>query len=671
MKTYILNGLDCAHCAEKIEREVNEISGVESAKINFISKRITVDAEGKKVLCAVKNKIHEIEPEIEISETDEENSDEKLMILRILSAFAIFFTAFFVKNSIYPLIFLLSYVIIGTDVLISALKRMISGKVFDEKFLMTVATIGAIIIGEYPEAAAVMLFYQTGELLNRLAVGKSRNAINALAELLPEYAEIEENGEIIKKKPEQVKVGEITVVKPGEKIALDGEVCFGAGEIDVSALTGESMPQFVTVGDAVTGGSINTAALMKVRVTKPYTQCVAAKITETVISAADKKSQQERFVTKFSKYYTPCVVAGAVLMAALGAAITGKPSVWVHRSLQFLVISCPCALVLSIPLGFAAGTGKAARQGILVKGSSILEKIASVKIAAFDKTGTLTEGRISAGEVLPADDVSEKELMKIAASIEGMSTHPVARGIAGSYDGEVYEVYEITEIPGYGISGKINGKTVIVGNERLMAENGIDFAKKGQPAIYVAMDGKYLGSIGLQDKIRQKSKGLADKLKKVGVRSVAVLSGDTKAAVLTVAELAGADLHFASLLPQDKAEICRKLKKDGTLIFLGDGINDAPVIAEADVGVAMGENGSDIATQTADVILMGEDPSKIVTAIITAKKTVFRIKQNIYFVLGIKLIVLLLGAFGITNMQMAVFADVGVALLATLNSVRK
>ena len=668
---YVLNNLDCAHCAAEIERALNKIDGVKYAKVNFMSKGLDIDVENKGIMKKVQSTIKALEPDVEMSCEEEENDGEKVMIIRIIAAALIFFAGFFVKNEISCLLFGTAYVIIGIDIVVRAVKNIFGGKFLDEHFLMTLASFGALATGQYAEAAAVMLFYQIGEFFQDMAVERSRGNIKSLLNLKPEYVNILKDGETVTVKPEEVQPGDIMLVKPGEKISLDGIVEEGGGEIDTSALTGESVPVFVEKGSCVSGGSIAMGSMFKIKITKPFAESTISKILELVENASDRKSASEKFITKFSRYYTPGVVGAAALLAVLGSVITGEWSTWVYRALVFLVISCPCALVISVPLSFFSGVGKASKEGILIKGSGCIERIAEIKTVVFDKTGTLTEGKFSVDKICPADGIGEDELFKTAASCEQISNHPLARSIVSTYGGELYDTSEVREIPGEGVSCVINGKKYFAGNKKLMENNGIECADVNTTAVYIASEEGYCGYIRLADAVRRQSIGLAEKLKRQGARKVVMLTGDNKDAADSVARMVGTDMYYASLMPQDKVSICSKLREEGKLLFLGDGMNDAPVIAMADVGAAMGAAGTDMAIEAAEVVIMNDDPSKTARAMEISKSTVRRVKQNIVFALGVKALILILGACGLAGMWGAVFADVGVSLIAVINAIRK
>jgi Cd2+/Zn2+-exporting ATPase len=583
-----------------------------------------------------------------------------------------------------PLVlFLSSYFLIGGEVLWRALKNILKGRIFDENFLMSLATVGAFAIGEYPEAVAVMLFYQTGEAFQDYAVGRSRASISALMDIRPESANLK-MGEIIRTvAPEEVAVGDLIVVKPGEKIPLDGTVVEGASSLDTSALTGEALPRDVESGSETLSGSINKNGLLVIRVTKLFGESTVSKILDLVQNAGSKKSVTEKFITKFSRYYTPAVVCMALALALLPPlAIPGAPfSTWIYRALVFLVVSCPCALVISVPLSFFAGIGAASRQGILVKGSNYLDALGKVDTVVFDKTGTLSKGIFKVTKIESRPPFTEDEALMYAAYAESISNHPIALSIQKAYGkaADPLRIGRAQEIAGQGIKVQIDGRTVLAGNDRLMTREGIagrDTQKVRTPGtvVHVAVDGSLAGSIVISDEIKPDSKAAVRGLKAMGVRTVAMLSGDSRVSAEAVGREAGVDQVYAELLPQDKVGYLEKLAGEkaggGKLVFVGDGINDAPSLARSDIGVAMGGAGSDAAIEAADVVLMTDEPSKLVRAMEIARKTRGIVIQNIVFALGVKAVILTLGALGIAGMWAAIFGDVGVALIAILNAMR-
>lgn len=598
-----------------------------------------------------------------------------ISLLLFLISIIINFNNEYINNAIY----IISYVIVGFEIIKKAIRNILKGKVFDENFLMTVATLGAFGIGEYPEAVAVMLFYQVGELFQSYAVDKSRKSIATLMDIRPEYANVERNKEIQKVNPENVKVGEIIVVKPGEKIPLDGYIIEGKSSLDTKALTGEAMPKDVIEGEDVISGCININGVLKIKVTKEFENSSVSKILDLVENASNKKSKSENFITKFARYYTPIVVIIAVILAIVPTLIIKDQtfSEWIYRALSFLVVSCPCALVISIPLSFFGGIGGASKMGILIKGSNYLEAIADTEIIVFDKTGTLTEGVF---EVIKVNAVNKdkEELLKYAAYAENYSNHPIAISIKKAYNKKIEEkvIEKTQELPGLGIDSRVEGKEILIGNEKLMEENNIKYTKCQEigTIIYVAIDKKYVGYIVISDKIKKDSKVAISNLKKANIRQTVMLTGDKKDVGKSVAKELGIDKVYAELLPDGKVEKVESLLKEksekGKLAFVGDGINDAPVLALADIGIAMGALGSDAAIEAADVVLMTDEPSKIVNLIKLSKKTMKIVKQNIIFAISVKVIVLILSAIGLSTMWQAVFADVGVSIIAIINALR-
>ena len=606
----------------------------------------------------------------------------KKEIIKIVIALILFLVALIVpleSQLINNGLFVISYLIVGLEIVLKAIRNIFKGKVFDENFLMAIATIGAFVIGEYPEAVAVMLFYQIGEAFQDYAVDKSRKSIISLMDIRPDFANIQRNGKIVKINPEEVNVGDIIVVKPGEKVPLDGIIVKGTSMIDTSALTGESVPKEVKEQDEILSGCINENGVLEVKVTKKFGESTASKILDLVENASSKKSKSENFISKFAKYYTPIVVVTAVLLAIIPPIIfNGAEWIeWIHRALTFLVVSCPCALVISIPLGFFGGIGGASKIGVLVKGSNYLEALSNTEIMVLDKTGTLTEGVFEVQQINPID-ISKEDLIKYATYAESFSNHPIAISLKKAYGKEIVnkEVSETQELPGLGVRAVIDGESVLVGNEKLMKENCIDYIKSEEigTILYIAVNNKFAGTIVISDKIKTDAKETIDKLKKDNIKKIVMLTGDKRKVGENVAKKLGIDEVYTELLPSDKVEKVEELMKNksenGKLAFIGDGINDAPVLAISDIGIAMGGLGSDAAIEAADVVLMTDEPSKIVDAIKISKKTMRIVKQNIIFAISIKLIVLILSAIGISNMWQAVFADVGVSILAILNALR-
>ena len=606
----------------------------------------------------------------------------KKEIIKIVIALILFLVALIVpleNQLINNGLFVISYLIVGLEIVLKAIRNIFKGKVFDENFLMVIATIGAFVIGEYPEAVAVMLFYQIGEAFQDYAVDKSRKSIISLMDIRPDFANIQRNGKIDKINPEEVNVGDIIVVKPGEKVPLDGIIVKGTSMIDTSALTGESVPKEIKEQDEILSGCINENGVLEVKVTKKFGESTASKILDLVENASSKKSKSENFISKFAKYYTPIVVVTAVLLAIIPPMIFNRAEwiEWIHRALTFLVVSCPCALVISIPLGFFGGIGGASKIGVLIKGSNYLEALSNTEIMVLDKTGTLTEGVFEVQQINPID-ISKEDLIKYATYAESFSNHPIAISLKKAYGKEIVnkKVSETQELPGLGVRAVIEGESIFVGNEKLMKENCIDYIKSEEigTILYIAVNNKFAGTIVISDKIKTDAKETIDKLKKDNIKKIVMLTGDKRKVGENVAKKLGIDEVYTELLPSDKVEKVEELMKNksenGNLAFIGDGINDAPVLAISDIGIAMGGLGSDAAIEAADVVLMTDEPSRVVDAIKISKKTMTIVKQNIIFAIFIKLIVLILSAIGISNMWQAVFADVGVSILAILNALR-
>lgn len=610
----------------------------------------------------------------------EEEINDKVLLARVILAIVLFSLAMIFTSAPTFKISLLgiSYLIAGYDILIKALKNIIKGKVFDENFLMGIATLGAIGIKEYPEAVMVMVLYQIGEYLQDKAVEKSQNSITELMDIRPDYANLEKDEDLTKISPYEVKIGDTIIVKTGEKIPLDGIIIDGTATLDTSALTGESRPREVKIGDEAISGCINTNGLLKIRVTKEYGQSTVSKILDLVENASSKKTKTENFITKFAKIYTPVVVLAALFLAILPPLILGSNfSVWINRALTFLVISCPCALVISVPLGFFAGIGGASKCGILVKGSSYLELLSKPETIVFDKTGTLTQGCFNVVKIVQQEDTTKEELLELTAYAESYSNHPIALSIKKAYDKNIDKnrISEISEIAGNGVRAEINGCSILVGNENLLKNHNISYQKANETGtiVYTAKNSKFLGYIVISDELKEDAQKAIMELKKLKLQTV-MLTGDTEDSGLTVAKELNIDKAYTQLLPIDKVDkiedIIEEKTKTKSVIFVGDGINDAPVLTRADVGIAMGGLGSDAAIEAADVVIMDDKPTKVATAIKIAKQTLTIVKENIAFALGIKVLFLILGAFGFVTMWGAVFADVGVTLIAVLNSLR-
>ncbi|OQO45782.1 cadmium-translocating P-type ATPase [Enterococcus hirae] len=682
MKSYRLEGLDCANCAMKIEKRINEINGVKQANVNFSVGKLTIDADQDKIgeiETETRKVIKELEPEVEVKEMEEVTStlnEEKKDLIRIVLS-AIGLLGLFIWAPAEPIRFigfLLVYLFIGFDVIKQAALNITRGQLFDENFLMAIATIGAMLIGEYPEAVAVMLFYQVGEYFQGFAVNQSRKSIRALMEIRPEVAHVETEAGLVTTQPERVLIGEHVFVKPGERVPLDGKVISGQSLVDTSALTGESVPKEVFEGESVLSGFININQPLVVEVEKNYQNSTISKLLELVENASSKKAPAENFITKFARYYTPVVVVLAVLLAILPPLVlpnTGFDE-WIYRALTFLVISCPCALVISVPLSFFGGIGGASKMGVLVKGSNYLELLAHTDTMVFDKTGTLTKGDFSVQSI--ETTMVEPLFMQYVASVEQYSTHPIAQAILADYEGALLPTDQMEEVLGEGIKAVVDGKVVLVGNHKLFTRYNIAFPVNQAVGtlVYVAIDQQYVGSIVIADSIKEDAKAALQKLKKLGVKQTVMLTGDAQAIATHIGNELGIDTVYSELLPQDKVAKLEQILTNASqkTAFVGDGINDAPVLARADVGIAMGGLGSDAAIEAADVVIMNDEPGKIADAIRLSRKTLKIVKQNIIFAIGIKSVVLILGAFGIATMGDAVFADVGVTVLAVLNAMR-
>ena len=575
-------------------------------------------------------------------------------------------------------VYLVCYAVIGWDIVWKAITNILHGQVFDENFLMTIATVGALILGEHSEGVAVMLFYQVGEWFQSYAVSKSRRSITSLMDIRPDYANIEKDGKLIQVDPEDVQIGDTIIVKPGERVPLDGKIIKGSSTLDTSALTGESMPREVEAGMEVISGCINQTGILTIQTTKEFGESTVAKILDLVENASDKKGRMENFITRFARYYTPVVVFAALALAVLPPLVTGQAfSIWIYRALTFLVISCPCALVISIPLSFFGGIGGASKIGVLVKGSNYLEALAYTETVVFDKTGTLTKGSFAVTEI-QANGMTDEELLELAAYAEDYSNHPISLSIQKAYGKKIdnSRITDVQEIAGHGVQAVIDGMTVLAGNAKLMERGHIPYTASNAigTVVYVAFDGRYAGCIVIADEIKADAPAAIKTLKAAGIRQTVMLTGDADAVGQDVAHRLGLDRAYTELLPADKVDRVEELLKQkserGMLAFVGDGINDAPVLARADVGIAMGALGSDAAIEAADVVLMTDEPSKIAAVMQIARETIRISNENIVFALGVKFLVLILGAVGRANMWAAVFADVGVSVIAILNAIR-
>ena len=703
-RTYILTGLGCANCAANIERAVQGLQGVAAARLNPVTSTLHVEFEphlAARIRPLVEDAVHKYEPDARIADKSAPESrrgaqaDPQALntALPWLITGAGIFAAGLAVDNFLPLephyltrlaVFAAAYLILGGGILLRAFKGLIRGKLFDENFLMSIATIGAFAIGEYPEAAGVMLFYRVGEMFQDMAVNKSKKSISALMDIRPDFANLKKGDDIVKIAPDAVNPGDLIIIKPGEKIPLDGVVVEGASMLDTAALTGESVPRKASESDAVLSGCVNLSGKLTVKVTKTFGESTVSKIIDLVQNAAGKKAKTENFITTFARYYTPVVVVLAVFIAFLPPLLFGGGwRDWINRGLIFLVISCPCALVLSIPMGFFAGIGKAARKGILVKGGNYLEAFNKLDIVVFDKTGTLTKGvfKVNAAEAAPG--FSAETLLELAANAEAFSNHPIALSIAKEYGKAIAKdnLSEYTELSGYGVSVRRNGKIILAGNEKLMEKMGVAFQDAPVPPdenagtkVYVAEDTIFAGRIVISDEIKDDSRRAIPALKAMGVRKTVMLTGDDPRITRTIAAELNLDEAHGGLLPHEKTAqlelLNRQKRPGGKLAFVGDGINDAPVLAMADIGVAMGALGSDAAIEAADVVLMTDEPSKLNTAVQIARFTKKIVWQNIIFALGVKGVFLALGALGMAGMWEAVFADVGVSLLAVLNAMR-
>ena len=605
---------------------------------------------------------------------------QKRLLTRIIVA-----AVLFLAGNLVPLpewaemgIFLICYAVAGWDIVWKAITNILHGQVFDENFLMTIATAGALILGEHSEGVAVMLFYQVGEWFQSYAVSKSRKSITSLMDIRPDYANIEQDGKLVQVDPDEVKIGDTIIVKPGERVPLDGKIIKGTSALDTSALTGESMPREVGPGMDVISGCINQTGILTIQTTKEFGESTVAKILDLVENASDKKGRTENFISRFARYYTPIVVFAALALALLPPLVLQQPfSTWIYRALTFLVISCPCALVISIPLSFFCGIGVSSRIGVLVKGSNYLESLAHAEIVVFDKTGTLTKGSFAVTEIHPVD-MEDSQLLELAAYAEDYSNHPISLSIKAAYGEKIdsSRISDVQEIAGHGVRAVIDGKQILAGNAKLMEKEHVRYAPSSSvgTVVYLACNGKYAGCIVIEDEIKADAAASIKNLKSSGIRRTVMLTGDADAVGTKVAGRLGLDQAYTELLPADKVDRVEDLLKEksekGRLVFVGDGINDAPVLARADVGIAMGGLGSDAAIEAADVVLMTDEPSKIAAVMKIARKTIRIANQNIVFALGIKFLVLILGAIGKANMWAAVFADVGVSIIAILNAIR-
>lgn len=694
-KEFFLQGLGCANCASKIEARINKLHNVKTAELNFPAQKLIITVEDAKELDetieAAEEIIHKLEPEVEVKEAKDDNDSKDILDNSEIKQKGIQLTIgsfFFITAIIAPVsfnfklaLFITAYLIIGGGVLKQAVRNISQGQFFDENFLMVLATTGAFAIHEFPEAIAVMLFYQLGELLQNIAVDKSRRSIKDLMDIKAEYANLKTETGVKEVDPDEVNIGDRIIIKPGERIPLDGEVISGEAQMDTSALTGESAPRKVESGEEVLSGFINKTGVLTVEVKKELQESMITRILDLVENASAKKAPTEKFITKFARYYTPAVVFVALALAILPPLLLTDAlfTDWIYRALVFLVISCPCALLISIPLGFFGGIGAASKRGILVKGGNYLEALNNLDRVIFDKTGTLTEGNFEVDEVIAVKDYTKQEVLDLAAKAEVHSNHPIAQSIlaASPKDINADDIEGYEEISGQGIKAKIAGREVLVGNQKLLSKLDLEtnrYKSEDKTVVNVVVEGDYIGSILIADQIKSDAKKAITALREAGIEEIVMLTGDNKMVAESIADKLGLDSYQAELLPNEKVEktetFLAQSSNDGKLAFVGDGINDAPVLARADVGVAMGGLGSDAAIEAADVVLMTDEPAKLGEALEVASDTKRIVWQNIILTLGIKGVVMALGAVGMATMWEAVFADVGVALLAVLNSLR-
>ncbi len=691
MKKYRLRNMDCASCAAKIEENVRKLEEVKFVRISFVNSELIIDTAN---IEKVRKRIKEIEPDVIVEDYDDkktlvstnELAENKWTIYKAVSGILLLLAGIIYRDEIHGtpyhiaeyLVFGIAYLIVGWKVISSAGKNIIRGQVFNEKFLMTIATLGAFAIDEMPEAVAVMLFYVVGELFQDIAVNRSRKSIKSLLEIKPDYANLLLNGETTRVSPESIKVGDIIIVKAGEKIPLDGEVIEGNSFVDASALTGESVPRKLKENDLALSGTINQTGVLTIKVTKLFSESSVTKILEMVETASSKKAETEKFITTFARYYTPIVVIGALLLAILPPLLfNGQTfSDWIYRALVVLVISCPCALVISIPLGYFGGIGNASRKGILVKGSNFLDALTQVKTVVFDKTGTLTKGEFKVSEIVTSNGFSKEEILEYAAYAETNSNHPVAKSICEAFgkDKDFTRIKEVEEIPGHGIKAVIDAKTVLAGNDKFLHKENIahPVCNVEGTVVHVTINRIYAGYIIISDTLKDDAIEAIEKLRAKNIQTI-MLTGDNQYASEAFAKKLKIDRYYYELLPGDKVKHIEDFiteNKGGKVAFVGDGINDAPVIARADIGIAMGALGSDAVIETADVVLMTDSPSKVSIAIDVAAKTRNIVWQNIFFAMGVKLLFIVLGLAGIATMWEAVFGDMGVALIAVFNAIR-
>lgn len=691
MKKYKLKNLDCASCASKIEDNLIKLEEVKFITVNFANSTMTIDTDN---IERVKARIKEIESEVEVEDGDDakalvskgELAENKRTIIKAVVGLALLLIGLVFEkrlhNTPYEIaeytVYVTAYLIVGWKVITSAVRNIIKGQFFDEQFLMTIATLGAFVIHQMPEAVAVMLFYVTGELFQDIAIGRSRKSIKSLLEIKPDYANLKAGTEIIKVSPEEVKIGDTIIVKAGEKVPLDGTIIEGKSFVDTAALTGESVPRSVKENDEVMAGMINQNGVLTIKVNKLFGQSSVSRILELVENATSQKAETEKFITTFARYYTPIVVIGALFLAILPPLLFSGQTFndWIYRALVVLVISCPCALVISIPLGYFGGVGLASRKGILVKGSNFLDALTRITTVVFDKTGTLTKGEFKVAEVVTSNGFTKEEILEYAAYAEVNSNHPVAQSITMGYKKKIdpARISQIEEISGHGIKAVVEGRIILAGNDKLLHKEKIEHpvCQVDGTVVHVVIDGIYAGYIIISDSLKEDAIDAIEKLKAKKIQTV-MLTGDNQYAAQAFAKKLGISRYYYELLPEDKVKHIEQLiseNKDGRVAFVGDGINDAPVIARADVGIAMGALGSDAAIEIADVVLMTDSPSKVAMALNVAKTTRSIVWQNILFAMGVKLIFIVLGVFGIATMWEAVFGDMGVALIAIFNALR-
>lgn len=690
-----LEGLNCAGCAAKIEKLTNDIYGVNNATLDFVSKRlkvkIEIEEETKNITNEIKDIVNKLEPDVIVIEKDRQDYSynqghshdhkglKKEDLFKIIFSGILFILPWLLKLEGTPkfIVYLLAYIVVGLEIIIRAFRNLMAGQPFDEYFLMTVATLGAFIIGEYPEGVAVMLFYQIGELFQGLAVNHSRKSISSLLDIRSDYANLEKDGQIIVVNPIDVHVGDYIIIKPGEKVPLDGIVVDGKSSVDTSNITGESVPRSINKGEKVLSGFVNNEGLLKVEVEKEFGESTVSKILDLVENASSKKAPTENFITKFARYYTPAVVFTALAIGLIPPLFFGyNIKDWAYRAFIFLVISCPCALIISIPLGFFGGIGGASKMGILIKGGNYLEGLNDLDTIVLDKTGTITKGTFNVTNVYSYNGLTREKVIELAAYGESYSNHPIGTSIMEAYGKKIDKnrIRNYREISGKGIKAEIDGEEILIGNSKLFKDNNIDVIKPESigTVVYVGKDGVLVGTILVSDELKENvSKEIHD-IKAQGIKNTIMLSGDSEEIAKKVGELVGIDSVYGNLLPQDKVKVFEEILKEsrGKVAFVGDGVNDAPVLARADIGIAMGALGSDAAIEASDIVIMTDEIGKVATSIRIAKNTKKIVTQNIVFALGIKLIILTLGAFGIATMWEAVFADVGVSIIAILNSIR-